>query len=84
MEDNEYMDDTESRFDWAANLIAQAETPITPAPRIAPVARIHPQRTMVTASRTTTGSFRTDSNILQVRLGADGMAIYNLRESAAL
>lgn len=87
MNDNGYIDNNESRFSWAQALIAAAETP---APRLATVTRIHPRhaaapaRRTVTASRRRDGSFRTDHNVLQTRRAADGMAVYNLRESVGM
>jgi hypothetical protein len=61
-----YQDDTESRFSWARQLIADAEKPATkPVP----------------ASRKVDGSFGTDTNVISSRIGADGMAVYQLRES---
>jgi hypothetical protein len=71
-----YQDDTESRFSWARQLIADAEKPVT-----IPAIPVRPARREVSASRGHDGSFGRDRNIIQARRGDDGMAIYQLRES---
>lgn len=87
MSDNEYMDDSESRFAWARQLITQAEAPAAvQRPAGTALARRSPAlaRRTVTTSRRGDGSFRPDTNVIQARVAADGMAIYNLRQAAGL
>jgi hypothetical protein len=81
MRDNESGQSEYGQFDWARDLIAAAEAPVV---RPAPVARIRPERHVIAGSRTADGSFGQDSNVIQVRVADDGMAVYTLRQSAAL